>query len=257
MKFDLLDYASRQIRNRETFLLNYGKEFAHFDGLVNALYSIWSRLGQEADKEGRYHSGLLLFINILTRHAILGFQHIVSYQSFLAWLTFRPGLEAFLILGKIVEDPNNAKIWKERSTNKKAYIKAFSGKLMASKTFERGEEIRKVLNRLNDDFMHPNPDFTYRDISMKKQEASYFLEINFFDVSPVIHEAHLLAYLNLFNTIIYESENLINKLFENEGQKVKLQNKFESFAYKRAEKLSLKDPTAKKVMQKFGLWNFK
>ena len=118
MKLDLLDYASKQVRNRETFLLNYGNDFGVFDYIIKALFSNWSRLGKGKDKNGHSHAGLLLFSNILTRHAIFGFQHIASYQSFLAWLTFRPGLEAFLILGKFVEDPKNAKIWSLRINSK-------------------------------------------------------------------------------------------------------------------------------------------
>lgn len=113
MKPDLLGYASTQVKNRETFLLNYGNDFSEFDFLISSLVSIWSRLGKEKDKIGRSHASLLLFSNILTRHVIFGFQHIASYQSFLAWLTFRPGLEAFLILGKFVDNPSNAEIWKE------------------------------------------------------------------------------------------------------------------------------------------------
>jgi hypothetical protein len=180
MKLDLLDYASKQVRNRETFLLNYGNDFGVFDYLIKALFSNWSRLGKGKDKNGHSHAGLLLFTNILIRHAIFGFQHIASYQSFLAWLTLRPGLEAFLILGKFIEDRKNAKIWKERYSNRKAYQKTFSGKSLVSNSFPRSQEIQKVLSRLNDDFMHPNPDFTYRDMSIRNHGSSYLLEIQFF-----------------------------------------------------------------------------
>ena len=61
MKPDLLDYASRQVRNRETFLLNYGYDFGIFDDLMKALYSNWSRLGKGKDKNGYSQAGLLLF----------------------------------------------------------------------------------------------------------------------------------------------------------------------------------------------------
>jgi len=257
MKLDLLDYASKQVRNRETFLLNYGNDFGVFDYLIKALYSNWSRLGKGKDKNGYSQAGLLLFANILTRHAIFGFQHIASYQSFLAWLTFRPGLEAFLILGNFVEDPKNAKIWKERHSNRKAYQKAFSGKSLVSKSFLRSHEIQKVLSRLNDDFMHPNPDFTYRDMSMRNHGSSFLLEIQFFDVSPVIHEAHLLAYLNLLEIIATESENLVKKLFGEIHPDPLPKPSFESVARSRASELSAKDPVAKKVMEELGLWNFK
>ncbi len=98
-----LDYIATQVRNRETFLLNFGRDFRIFDSSLTALRSIWARLGNERDASGRSHVGLLPFVNILVRHSFFGFQHIASYQSFLAWLTFRPGLEALLILGKWVD----------------------------------------------------------------------------------------------------------------------------------------------------------
>jgi len=256
MQPDLLDYASRQVRNRETFLLNYGNDFGIFDDLIKALYSNWSRLGQGKDKNGYSQVGLLLFANILTRNAILGFQHIASYQSFLAWLTFRPGLEAFLILGKFVDDPNNAKIWKERHLNRKAYQKTFSGKSLVSKSFPRSQEVQKVLSRLNDDFMHPNPDFTYRDTSVRENGSSFLMEIQFFDVSPLVHEAHLLAYLNLINVVVSESVNLVKQLFDKVQPDPTPQTQFESIASSRATQLSLQDPIAKKVMENLGLWKF-
>ena len=134
MRFDLLEYAATQVRNRETFLLNYGKYFGVFSYQLDSLLNVWSRIGSEKDLEGRSHAGLLIFISILRRHVILGFQHIATYQSFVAWLTFRPGLEALLVLGKFVDDPANAKIWHDRLVNRNAYQNAFSGRNLISKS---------------------------------------------------------------------------------------------------------------------------
>ncbi len=99
-----LDYIAHYVRNRETFLLNYSKDFRAFDTIIDKIRKTWARLGQEPDTMGQSHAGLLPFANILFRHAILGFQHLASYQSFVGWLAFRPGLEALLIIGKFVDD---------------------------------------------------------------------------------------------------------------------------------------------------------
>ena len=40
---DLLGYTARQVRNRETFLLNFGNDFRAFDFLLGPLRSVWSR----------------------------------------------------------------------------------------------------------------------------------------------------------------------------------------------------------------------
>jgi hypothetical protein len=95
---------------------------------------------------------LLPFSNILVRHVIFGFEHLSCYQSFPAWLTFRPGLEALLMIGKLVDDPANAKIWLDREVDFKAYRDAFWGKALGSKSLVRSAELRQVLTRLNDEF---------------------------------------------------------------------------------------------------------
>ena len=83
---------------------------------------------------------------------------------------------------------------------------------MVSNSLPRSADLRKVLTRLNDDFMHPNPDFTYRDMTVQNQGLSLALEIQFFDMVPEVHKAHLLAYLNLLDVILQASESLVNAL---------------------------------------------
>jgi hypothetical protein len=257
MKHDLLEYAATQVRNRETFLLNYGKDFGVFTYQIGALRAVWSRIGAERDLMGQSHAGLLLFANILVRHAILGFQHIASYQSFVAWLTFRPGLEALLLLGKFVDNPANAKVWRDRLTNRNAYQKAFSGKGLISKSLPRSREFRGVLTRLNDDFMHPNPDFTYRDMDVRSRGPILTLEIQFFDVISDVHEGHLLAYLNLLDLILWASESLVNNLYGPPPDASAVRQTFTGAAEARGVSLASRNPAAKKIMEKLGLWQFK
>lgn len=253
---DLLGYAAIAARNREAFLLNYSGYFGIFERLLNDLASVWARLGKERDTLGRSHAGLVPFINILVRHFTFGFQHIVSYQSFLAWLTFRPGLEAFLILGKFIDDPINAKVWNERNTNKSAYKKAFTGSALISKAIVKSNNFQKVLTRLNDDFMHPNPNFTYRDTTLREDETHILVEIQYFDVDTDVHRAHLLAYLNLLYEIFEESKNLLDKLLGSSEKFPPLKESFAEIEYSRAVELSKKSPIAKKVMEELGMWRF-
>lgn len=256
MKMDFLDYAATQVRNRETFFLNYGNDFRAFSYQIDTLLAIWSRIGTEKDLLGRLHTDILLFANILFRHAILGFQHIASYQSYLAWLVFRPGLEAFLFLGKFVDDPTNAKIWKERLINHKEYQKTFSGKGLLSKSLPRCNDFRDVLTRLNDGFMHPNLDFTYRDMGINDAGEKLTLVIQFFDVNSDEHEGHLLAYLNLLDQILLASESLVNVLYGRQSNASSFRHTFAEAKEERATNLSLHSSTAKKVMEEFGLWKF-
>jgi hypothetical protein len=119
------EYSSIQQNNREVFYKNFVSDTQSFKDALTALRDIWGRLGTERDKAGESHVGLLPFSNILVRQVIFGFEHLACYQSFLAWLTFRPGLEALLMLGEFVDDPANAKIWLNRGVdvNLKGQIK--------------------------------------------------------------------------------------------------------------------------------------
>jgi hypothetical protein len=256
MKEDLLEYIAAQARNRDVFLLNYGAHFANFDFMIEGLRSVWARLGNEKDTSGHSHVGILPFVNILVRHAIFGFQHLASYQSFLAWLTFRPGLEAFLILGKWVDDPNNARTWKERQANRKKYKNAFSGQNLVSKCLPRSADFQKVLSRLNDDFLHPNPDFAYRHHDLEDQGSSFYLKIHYFDTDSDLHEANLMAYLNLLDQILVSSEGLINALFGPPPLGLIIRQPFAQIALSRATTLATQDTMAKQTMEEFGLWEF-
>ncbi len=108
------DYYSTQVSNREIFQKNFDADIREFKALLSKLRSTWARVGTTRGISGHSHVSLLPFSNILIRHVIFGFEHLSCYQSFLAWLAFRPGLEALLIIGKFVDDPANAKIWLNR-----------------------------------------------------------------------------------------------------------------------------------------------
>ena len=66
-----------------------------------------------------------------------------------------------------------------------------------------------MLTRLNDNHMHPNPDFAYRDSTQVDQGNDVLLRIELFDIDPGMHEAHLVAYLNLVAVLVEESCKLV------------------------------------------------
>ncbi|HTW81009.1 MAG TPA: hypothetical protein VME23_15790, partial [Terracidiphilus sp.] len=175
-------------------------------------------------------------------------------QSFLAWMTFRPGLEALLIIGKLVDDPKNAGVWKNKCVDWKLYNNTFSGGALESKSLPRSKELRRVLSRLNDDFMHPNPTFTYRDSSCMSVGKDLFLEIEFFDADDNLHEAHLLGYLNLLDLVAKASEDLIDNLCG----PLPTRSAYQSFATQESERalrVASKNILAKQVMNDLALWN--
>ncbi len=252
---EYLSYLATQIGNRQIFLLNFADDFRTFDALFSALRAAWARLGSERDSSGGSHVGLLPFANILARHMLVGFQHLSFYQSFLAWLTLRPGLEALLMIGKFVDDPANAGIWKNRQADWKLYQKTFSGAALESTSLPQSTAFRQVLGHLNDEFIHPNPNFAYRDATRIDEGNTVLLEIQCFDVGSDIHEAALLAYLNLLDLIVGASEGLVRNLC---GPPPATTTK-ETYAKRhlaRATRLASSNSVAKKVMEELGIWTF-
>ncbi len=251
------DYLNAKDANRKGFEQNYRDDLKFFEAANTKLSAIWERLGTSRDKAGRSHAGLLYFANILRRHSLLGFENIAAYQSYLMWSNFRAGLEALLIAGKIVDDPANSNIWLNRSSNqaadKKAYSKAFSGQGLKSKSISRSGDLRNVLTHLNDNFMHPNPDFTYRDSTQRDEGNDLLLQIELFDVDPGIHETCLLAYLNLVAVVTEESCKLVVDLLGS-GEPQDGLNRYEQTNESRARQLISTIPGAKKILEEYGLW---
>ena len=172
-------------------------------------------------------------------------------------LTFRPGLEALLILGKFVDNPDNAKTWHDRLVDRNKYQKSFSGNNIISKSLPKSNDFRKVLTRLNDDFIHPNPDFTYRDANVRDIGQKLFIEMQYFDVISDVHYGHLLAYLNLIDLILCSSESLVNNFYDTPPYTRYLRNTFAEVEESRASDLAIRNAEARKVMENLGLWRFK
>ena len=248
------EYSSRQQKNREVFRKNFVSDIQHFKDALTVLRNIWGRLGIERDKAGQSHAGLLPFSNILVRHLIFGFEHLACYQSFLAWLALRPGLEALMMIGKFVDDPANAKIWLDREVDVNNYRKTFEGKALESPSLPRSAEFRQVLSRLNSEFMHPNPAFAYRDATVTSDAGAMLVEIQFFDADADVHEAHLLGYLNLLDLIVRSSQSVVDGLC---GSKAKSgwAGNYAVQTRGRALQLAARNAVAKKVMEELGLWN--
>jgi hypothetical protein len=254
-----IDYGSIVTRNREIFLLNFGHDFRSFEQLLMDLQSSWLRVAHERDRTGKSHVGLLLLSSILIRHSAFGFQQLASYQSFLTWLAFRPGLESLLMIGKWVDDPKNAQIWRERERDAESYRRTYAGRALISRSLPKSDQFQGVLSRLNDQFVHPNPYFAYRESNLSQASSKTFvLETRFFDVRAELHEAHLLAYLHLLDMIITSSVALIEERWGSAKGPAKdaIRPPISTQEGRRAKLLAERDPLAKKIMEELGLWQF-
>jgi hypothetical protein len=190
---------------------------------------------------------------ILVNHLVFGFDHLASYQSFLAWPALRPGLEALLFIGKWVDDPRVVGIWKDRQNHRDEYRRLFSGRGLISRSLPRSSEFRSVLNHMNDEYLHPNSNFGYRQTRVRPASPeSLVLESPLFDREPAIHEAHLLAYLHLSELICESSSALLTNLL---GQSKNAEVSELSVNCDRANEIA-EVYGAKKVLEELGLWEF-
>lgn len=249
-----LEYAERVYENRKIFLLKFRSHHEQFDLLLLRLQSTWIRVARERDTQKRSHFGLLLPATILENHLLLGFDRLASYQSFLAWPSFRPGLEALLFIGKWVDDPKVVKIWKDRRNNREEYNRLFSGRGLISRSLPHSAEFRDVLNHINDEYLHPNSDFGHRQMRIRPTtRETLVFENPLFDRDPVIHEAHLLAYLHLSELICASSAALLANVLGGTGESQSGQAFVNS---DRVTALGEAREGAKKILEELGQWTF-
>jgi hypothetical protein len=100
--------------------------------------------------------------------------------------------------------------------------------------------------------MHPNPDFAYRDSTQVDQRNDVVLRIELFDIDPGMHEAQLVAYLNLVAVLVEESCKLVVDLLGSGDPQDGL-NSYDKTNELRARQLASAIPGAKKILEEYGL----
>jgi len=205
----LLEYWQHVCGNREVFLLNHAPLVGTFHDLLTRFFRSCEVVSSARDEEGRSHVGLLWFTTLIERQAVLAFSAFMSIQAFVGWALFRPGLEAFLMVGRWVDDPAEAEIWRNRDVDRRAYFRAFSRDSLAASSLRDAAALADVLGRINDRFLHPNPDFSDRGRMGEVTSETLTMAFSFFDLDKREHQAHCLAFLSLFEVIVSNLETLL------------------------------------------------
>jgi hypothetical protein len=254
MNSELLDFHANLSSNREVFLLNFGDEMNAFEQTNLALLKLISVVGQFKDLEDKSHVELLPFLMLMSRQGLNAFEALSTYCSYQAWVSLRPSLESILIMGKWFDSPSNAKIWHNRDKDRRAYQKKYSGKSLLSNSLKGSKQIRGVLTKINDDFMHTNPRYYFRHTQADKLEkGDILLQLRFNDQS-VEHEAHLYAFLHLTRVLISNLGNMFSTKFgERQEFNVDLENMQNHFRPK-VMRLVKTNPETKPVLTELGLW---
>lgn len=213
MEDEILHYRAALAYNTEVFLIEQGALVKAFGAVDENFASLLNPVTSLRDSAGHSHVSLAPFLLLLQRQARAAFQLFSVDQSYQGWLLARPGVESALIIGKWVDDPTNARIWQERKNDRDAYRKAYSGKALRSNSLVNSALLQIVLSRINDDFVHANPDYYGRHLQARPDDPGFVsFVLNYFD-DDVAQEAHVLAFLHLLLLIQEDLAALLGRLF--------------------------------------------
>jgi hypothetical protein len=173
MENDILHYRASQAYNREVFLVQHSDYLRMFDLLDKTFAKLIEPLCTLRDKDGKSHIAPIPFVFLLQRQSRAAFEAFATFQSYQGWVLLRPGIEAVLIIGKWVDDPENAKIWLARKDDRRSYQNTYSGQALCSKSLPYAAAIRRALSKVNDDFVHANPDYYSRHLRSEQPDETF------------------------------------------------------------------------------------
>jgi hypothetical protein len=209
----ILQYRSALAYNREVFLIEHSDKVKAFSAIDDVFLRLIEFPRTMRDLDGGSRIALVPFILLLQRQSRAAFEAFSGFQSYQAWVLMRPGIEAALIIGKWVDDPASAKVWKNRDQDRKAYGSQYTGRALRSKSLPGSDRIQAMLAKVNDDFVHSNPDYYSRHLDGTIANPEYVnMVLGYFD-DDALHEVHVLAFLHLLLVIEESIAGLIAKVF--------------------------------------------
>lgn len=252
----LLAFRSHVLYNQSVSLLNEGYAFyayhqihLNFDNLIRVCSTV-------RDLKGHSMVSFGPFLLLMQRQGTAAYWSLASNQSYEAWVLARPMLEACLIIGKWIDDDANAEIWKRRETDRKAYREAYQGQKLESTSLPRSSELRSVLSRINDDFMHLNDRYYRRHTEVIPDSPdSVYIQVHYFDPDPVDHLAHVLAFLHL---VLVAQDSIARLWLETFGEAGRAEVGLKTFEAEFAERVRqflMTHPDRRPVLEELGLWS--
>jgi hypothetical protein len=254
MKVPFLEYRSALAYNRDVFLIEHSnllKTFLTIDSNFPALLELPRT---RRDHNGKSHVSLPPFVLLLQRQAYAAFDVLSADQSYHAWLLLRPGIEAALIIGKWVDDPENAKIWQNKDQDPGSFQKVYTGKALRSTSLPDSERIQAALRSINDRFVHANVDYYQRHLDIFDQDPGYVnVLINYFE-DDTLQVVNVFAILNLLLVVQEALLALFNKLFGTEVALPYSPLDFRTAHGDRIENLAQEKSQYRKLLSDLGAW---
>lgn len=249
----VLDFRAAIEKNRQVFALQHAYAYYAFFGLTEAYDRVGRRLQSGRDAKGKSYVSLIPFLLIVQRQSMSAFEVLASYRSYESWVLLRPALEAALIMGKWVDDPENAAIWNSRGTRKTEYIKHFSGKGLISTSLPYAGALRSVLDRLNDEFVHANEPYYSRHTNAQAVSGdNILLRLEFFDDDGDL-ACHTLAFLHLCAVIADSLDEMLATILPSTGEPAPIGHALEVELQARAESVR-GDAVHDRTLLELGLW---
>jgi hypothetical protein len=241
-------------RNRATFALQHAFAFHAFFGLCECLDRAGRRLQTGRNVDGKSLVSLIPFLALAQRQAMNAFEAFATFRSYDGWILFRPAIEAALIMGKWVDDTENAAIWSAREIRKTEYIKNFSGKGLVSRALPRAADLKVVLDRLNDEFVHANEPYYHRHTSVQDAGPGHVnVRVEFFD-SKDDGEVHVVAFLHFVAIIADAIDEMLATALPSTGPHIAAAPQLRSELRDRVDRLRSSSPEAGAVLDRLSMW---
>ena len=255
MKIPFFDYRSALAYNRDVFLIEHGDLLKVFDAIDGNFRLLVELPRTRRDRNSKTRGSLIPFMLLLQRQAYSAFEALSAYQSYQAWLLLRPGIEAALIIGKWVDDPQNANIWQEREKDRRAYMKVYTGKDLRSTSLPGSDQIQAVLGAINDRFVHVNPDYYQRHLDVGPGDPGYVsVLLNYFE-DDTLRFVNVLAFLHLLLVVQEALLALFNQLFATKATLPSSLGLFRRTYRDRIEELAAANAEYRTVFFDLGAWS--
>lgn len=255
MDDEILGYRSRLSYNREVFLAEHAPLIKAF-GVVDANFEVLVQpVTTRRDIRGRSLVSLGPFLLLMQRQSRAAFEAFSVFQGYQGWVLARPGVESALIIGKWLDDDENAKLWEARHVDRKSYSKAYTGAALRSDSLPNSAWIQSVLSRINDTFVHANPEYYLRHLSVAPSDPGHTeVQLAYFDDNITL-VANVLAFLRLVLVLQVE---LATAFHIHYGQEVELRCTIDILEkqFRRTAETVSKSAAAREILSDLGGWVF-
>lgn len=254
MKSEYLSYSSKLSYNREAFLTNYTEELAMFEESNVLLHNLGLFISKTRDINGDSHVPLSFFIEIIKRQATITFDCITRFQTFTAWINFRPALESLLIIGKFIDNPQNAKIWTNRKEYRKDFIKEFTGEGLVPQSLPLARKFRELLSKINDEFVHSNWNYLNKNYQQITTNSGYAFKIPYIDKDFFEHRTFLYSFLHIYRLMIVSIGKALEPKFGHKGELQVDHKIMEKVLKPKVVKVVNERPDLVNILKIFGIW---